>query len=163
MGTKQKCYMLFWTNPGSSTQQNSSCTATCFPSHKPYNKTKKTYRTLLEKQGRTHKKYSLIHSCSWMCQCWPISKDLHQLRTDIGCNLEDCQEEWIIGKDSERESGNSMLSVWLDDGDDDDIYNSFFKVTIGFPYPVSWGCRIHWLLLCRGVRPPPQRVSCIWH
>ena len=21
--------------------------------------------------------------------------------------------------------------------------------------PVSWGCRIHWLHLCRGVRPPP--------
>ena len=20
--------------------------------------------------------------------------------------------------------------------------------------PVSWGCRIHWLLLCKGVRPP---------
>ena len=27
--------------------------------------------------------------------------------------------------------------------------------------PVSWGCRIHWLHLCRGVRPP-QRVSWIW-
>ena len=25
--------------------------------------------------------------------------------------------------------------------------------------PVGWGCRIHRLLLCRGVRPP-QRVSC---
>ena len=25
--------------------------------------------------------------------------------------------------------------------------------------PVSWGCRIHWLNLCRWVRPPPQRVS----
>ena len=22
--------------------------------------------------------------------------------------------------------------------------------------PVSWGCRIHWLHLCRGVRPPPN-------
>ena len=22
--------------------------------------------------------------------------------------------------------------------------------------PVSWGCRIHQLLLCRGVRPPPH-------
>ena len=26
--------------------------------------------------------------------------------------------------------------------------------------PVSWGCRIHWLRLCRGVRLP-QRVSCL--
>ena len=24
------------------------------------------------------------------------------------------------------------------------------------PCPVGWGCRIHWLHLCRGVRPPPQ-------
>ena len=24
--------------------------------------------------------------------------------------------------------------------------------------PVSWGCRIHWLQLCRGVRPPPTSV-----
>ena len=23
-----------------------------------------------------------------------------------------------------------------------------------FSCPVSWGCRIHWLQLCRGVRPP---------
>ena len=22
--------------------------------------------------------------------------------------------------------------------------------------PVGWGCRIHWLHLCRGVRPPPN-------
>ena len=25
--------------------------------------------------------------------------------------------------------------------------------------PVGWGCRIHRLHLCRGVRPPPRRVS----
>ena len=24
--------------------------------------------------------------------------------------------------------------------------------------PVGWGCRIHWLLLCRGVNPPPTSV-----
>ena len=28
--------------------------------------------------------------------------------------------------------------------------------------PLSWGCRIHQLHLCRGVRPT-QWVSCIWH
>ena len=26
--------------------------------------------------------------------------------------------------------------------------------------PFGWACRIHRLLLCRGVRHPPQRVSC---
>ena len=25
--------------------------------------------------------------------------------------------------------------------------------------PVGWGCRIHWLHLCRGIRPPPTWVS----
>ena len=34
----------------------------------------------------------------------------------------------------------------------------FFKSIIR---PVSWGCRIHWLNLCRWV--PPQRVCWIWH
>ena len=28
---------------------------------------------------------------------------------------------------------------------------------------VGWGCRTHRLLLCRGVRTPPQQVSWIWH
>ena len=28
--------------------------------------------------------------------------------------------------------------------------------------PVGWGCRIHRLLLCRGVRPHPQRESWIY-
>ena len=26
--------------------------------------------------------------------------------------------------------------------------------------PVGWGCRIHWLPLCRGVRPPPPLNEC---
>ena len=29
--------------------------------------------------------------------------------------------------------------------------------------PVSWGCEIDRLHLCRGVTSPRQRVSCIWH
>ena len=31
-----------------------------------------------------------------------------------------------------------------------------FRVTPSASCPVSWGCRIHRLLLCRGVRPPPH-------
>ena len=34
-GATQECYVLFWTNPGSNTLQNDSCTATCLPSYKP--------------------------------------------------------------------------------------------------------------------------------
>ena len=29
--------------------------------------------------------------------------------------------------------------------------------------PVCWSCRIHWLHLCWGVRPPAQWVSWVWH
>ena len=29
--------------------------------------------------------------------------------------------------------------------------------------PDGWGCRIHCLLLCRGLRPLHQQVSWIWH
>ena len=38
-------------------------------------KKNKTRRALLEKQGRTHKRRSLMDACTWMCQCWPTSKD----------------------------------------------------------------------------------------
>ena len=31
-----------------------------------------------------------------------------------------------------------------------------------FHYPVGWGCRIHWLLLCSGVTPL-QRSIPLWH
>ena len=53
------------------------------------NQTNKTCGTLLEKQGWTHKQSSLMNSCTWKCQCWPTSKDLHQLCADTRCNLED--------------------------------------------------------------------------
>ena len=52
-------------------------------------KTNKTYGTLLEKQGRIHKRRSSMNSYTWMCQCWPTSKNLHQLCAYSRCNLED--------------------------------------------------------------------------
>ena len=65
--TTQECYMLFWTNPGSNTPQNSSCTVTHLPSHKPLNKTNKN-------AGHCWRN-SLLDSYTWTCQCWPTSKD----------------------------------------------------------------------------------------
>ena len=35
-------------------------------------------------------------------------------------------------------------------------YTRYQKQYIGKSCPVDWGCRIHRLLLCRGVRPPPN-------
>ena len=37
-------------------------------------------------------------------------------------------------------------------------HNSSIITSTAFTCPVSWGCRIHWLHLCRGVRPPPTSV-----
>ena len=40
------------------------------------------------------------------------------------------------------------------------LQDTLFKVRIKFLIPlcpVGWGCRIHRLLLCRGVRPPPPK------
>ena len=88
-------------------------------------KTNKTCRTLLEKQGRTHKCRSSMDPYTWTCQCWTYP---HQLCTDTGCSLEDHRERWMIRMDGmcvcvcvcvcvwdrQRKSRNFMLSVQLD-------------------------------------------------
>ena len=52
------------------------------------------------------------------------------------------QERWSLGTDSERKSTESVLSarIWW-----------WFQ---NHNCPVGWGCTIHWLHLCRGVRTP---------
>ena len=35
------------------------------------------------------------------------------------------------------------------------IYIYIYNFSQDWSCPVGWGCRIHWLLLCRGVRPSP--------
>ena len=44
-------------------------------------KINKTCRALLEKQGLTYKRYSLIDSHTWTCQCWPKSKVISSVQT----------------------------------------------------------------------------------
>ena len=53
-------------------------------------------------------------------QCWLTSKNLQQLYADTGCSLEDLTEE-MDDRDGwrERESGKSMLSVQLEDDNQD--------------------------------------------
>ena len=80
MGTIQGCCMLFWTNPGSSTSQNSSCTAPYLPS-----------QTIQERWA----KYT-GHSCKdifkrdillWTHQCEPTS----------------CVQYWVPFREWERQ------------------------------------------------------------
>ena len=76
MGTIGELYMMFWTNPGRNSLQNSSCSATYLPSHKP-SKTNKTCWAQLEKKEQAHKQCSLMDSYTWTHQYWLTSKDLH--------------------------------------------------------------------------------------
>ena len=74
--TTQEWYELSWTNPGSNTKRNNSCTVTYLRSQNHSSKKNKICGTLLEKQGRIHKWRSSMDPYTWMCQCWPTSKNL---------------------------------------------------------------------------------------
>ena len=81
MGSTQQCYMLFWTNPGSSTLQNSSCMVTYLPSHKPSKMSKTCWRN-----SSTTFSYKLLYSVDQ-----PAKTYIHQLCADTGCCLENLQ------------------------------------------------------------------------
>ena len=72
-----------------STPQNSCCTATCLPSQNHPNDTNKTCKPLLKKQRQTKDWHFSMDSCSWICLCWPTSKDVHEICVDTECSLED--------------------------------------------------------------------------
>ena len=57
--------------------------------------------------------------------------------------LKTYRKQWTIGRGGERGS----WWWWY-------MYISLYHIHV-LLCSVGWGCRIHWLLLCRGVRPPP--------
>ena len=118
--------MLFWANPGNNTPWNTNCTTTYLPSHKPSKLDE--FGALLEKQGQTHKRHSLMDSSIWTHQCWLNSKDCAYISLvwTLDAIYGTCQERWMIGMEGKRESGNSSLSTWLED----DIYEIFFIYVI---------------------------------
>ena len=99
--------MLFWTNLGCSTQVQ-------LYGHLP---------PLLSTRGKVRRNllttffYGLPHMNA------PVLADHNCV--DAGCSLEDKPEQWMIGTDDKRDSGNSVLSVWFDD--DDDIWKIFYQ------------------------------------
>ena len=78
------------------------------PYHENYSSwTNQTYRTLLEKRGRTHKRCTLVDPHTWPCKSRTTSTNIHspartyiQLCEDTGCCPEDLpramnnREEW---------------------------------------------------------------------
>ena len=75
-------------------QKENPTIRTLAPHHKNYtSSTNQTRGTLLEKQGRAHKRCTPVDPHSWMCKCGTTSTNLHQqLCEDTGCNPEDLPE-----------------------------------------------------------------------
>ena len=126
MGITQRCYMLFWTNHGSSTPQNNSCKATYLSSHKP---SKEDEQDIL---GQTHEWMSfmilLLDSHTWSYQCLPTSKtDIHQFSEKTGCHLEDLPRA-MTDRNEEWKRVKAILAAAAADDDDDDDASIEFKI-----------------------------------
>ena len=99
----QECYQHFWTDPGTSTPQNSSCTDTLPP----------ISQTI---QGRWtwhtgHCWRSKDQLTRWMHQSWLTSMDLETsaLHKNIRCSTEDqLGSDEILKQNSETESKESL-------------------------------------------------------
>ena len=56
----------------------------------------------------------------------PAQTYMQQLCEDTGCNPEDLQKRWMIGRSGERGSGISVLAARHDDDDDDNHQKHFY-------------------------------------
>ena len=90
------------------------------PSHQTNNssKTNETSWVLMEKYKWTHKRRLLMNSNTWKHQCWITY--IYQLWVDTIYCREDLPRI-IDDRNGWRESGNTMRSAQLCDGDDDDV------------------------------------------
>ena len=72
----------------------------------------------MEKQVRTQKRRSPMNSKIWTYQNWPISNKtyIHQFCVDTGCLQENLPR---VMRDRDGYANESILSVRLDDDDDD--------------------------------------------
>ena len=100
-----------------------------------------TCRTLLEKQGRTHKWCTLMDPHTWPCKSRTTSTNIHSA-TMWGyrmLSLRTCLGRWTIGRSGERGSGISVLPARHDDDDDDVSVLAWGKVWIHlFFFPQLW-------------------------
>ena len=95
---------------------------TLAPHHKNYtSSTNQTRRTLLEKQGRAHKRCTPVDPHSWMCKSGTTSTNLHTAAMwgHGFVILKTCRRRWMIGRNGERRSGISAQAARHDDDDDD--------------------------------------------
>ena len=157
---KEECCALSWTNPGNSTPEKRSCTATYLLYHKPFklDRTRhagQCWRSKGELETDELETDVLLDSCTWTCQFgWPAKTYLNQLCTDIRCSLEDLPgaiddcEGW---RERERERENFVLLAWFDDDNDDNDDSWYIKVVLA----LCRRCNIPWFLVWSGLA--------LWH
>ena len=109
IGTTEGCYMLFWTNPASSTYNLEAVRSlTAYHTNYP-NKMSRTCWALLVKKGWIHKRRSPMNSNTWTHQCCLSRKHIHQLCADTGYCLE--EKRWPIRTDRERGGVKRICAV----------------------------------------------------
>ena len=86
MGTTQGCCVVFWTNPGSNTLQNSSYMATNISSHK-WSKISKTYSRSKDELISNVLLWTPTHGHTSVG--WPAKTYIHQLCTETGYHRDD--------------------------------------------------------------------------
>ena len=120
--TTQQCWEQYWTSPGSSTPQSSSCTATYNPSQKTiklnkpdmWDTTGEVGTSGLLDMDEQSQDDQLEPTYSSSVLIWDVA-------------LKTCWEQWTIGRGVKRGSGISMLIAWHD-GDDIYICIYFFSI-----------------------------------
>ena len=122
---------------------------TLAPHHENYtSQTNQTRGTLLEKQGRAHKRCTPVDPHIWMCKSRTTSTNLHTA-TMWGHRI------WMIGRNSERGSGISALAARHDDDD----FRSEWKINrySTFPKLTDWSLTIRCSLMSY-----PKHDRIIW-
>ena len=119
--TTQECCEQYWTSPGSSTPQSSSCTATYLPSRKLSKLDEPDMQDSAGEVGTSSLvmySYGPPHMAEQKQgdQLEPTYSSFMRIR---GVALRTCWKQWTIGRGSERGSGRSVLMAWHDDDDDD--------------------------------------------
>ena len=122
--------------------QNSSCTATYLPSHKP---SKSDKEDMLGTAGEVRMNsylmsYRLPHLAT------PVLADQQRLTYINSVQTLDTVKkiyyvQWTVGTDGKKGLGNFVLSAWLDDDDDDSIY--FLYLTIEESITQKW---VNWVI-----------------
>ena len=112
--------------------------------------TNQTCRTLLEKQGRTHKCWTRMDPTHGRAKAGrPARTYIQQLCEDTGCCPDVVQKtylrRWTIGKSGERGSGISVLPAQHDDDDDSCCLShhvfdqvNLWPALVGFETAIFW-------------------------